>query len=43
MDCTAKKQNVSNVAEKNDTESVFIRKKVNKKYRLSATDDESEN
>ena len=43
MNYTAKKQNVSNIAEKNNTESVFIRKKINKKYRLSATDNESRN
>ena len=31
MNCMTKKQNVSNVAEKNDTESVTMRKKVSKK------------
>ena len=36
-------QNVSNVAEKNNTESVFTRKKISKKCRFSTTDDESEN
>ena len=30
-DCMTKTQDVSNVTEKNDTESVFIRKKVSKK------------
>ena len=39
----AKKQNVSNVAEKNDTESVFMRKMISKEHSLSATDDKSEN
>ena len=38
-----KKQNISNVIEKNNTESVFIKKKISKKYRFSATDNESEN
>ena len=42
-DCTVKKQKVSNVAEKNNTESVFMRKKISKKCSPSATDDESEN
>ena len=43
MNCMIKKQKVSNIAEKNDTESVLIRKKISKKYSLSATDNESEN
>ena len=42
-DCTAKKQNVSNVAEKNNTESVSTRKKTSKRYRSSAINDKSEN
>ena len=42
-DCTVKKQKVSNVVEKNDTESVFIRKKISKECSSSATDNESEN
>ena len=42
-DCTVKKQNVSNVIEKNNTESVFTKKKISKKCRFSATDDKSEN
>ena len=41
--CTVKKQKVSNIAEKNNTESVFTKKKINKKYSSSATDDELEN
>ena len=43
MNCTAKKQNVSNIVKKNNTESVFTKKKISKKYRFSATDNESEN
>ena len=42
-DCTVKKQKVSNVAEKNNTESVFMRKKISKECSLSATDNELEN
>ena len=42
-DCTVKKQKVSNVIKKNNTESVLMRKKINKECSLSATDDESEN
>ena len=42
-DCTVKKQKVSNITEKNNTESVFIRKKISKECSLSATDDKSEN
>ena len=42
-DYTTKKQNVSNIAEKNNTELVFIKKKINKTYRPSATNNESEN
>ena len=38
-----KKQKVSNVTEKNNTESVFMRKKISKECSPSATDDESEN
>ena len=38
-----KKQKVSNIVKKNDTESVFMRKKINKECSLSATDNESEN
>ena len=43
MNCTAKKQNVCNVIKKNNTESVFIKKKINKKYKFSTTDNELEN
>ena len=43
MNCTVKKQNVSNIAEKNNTESVFIRKKINKEYSFSAINNELEN
>ena len=32
-----KKQNVSNIAEKNNIKSVIIKKKVNKKYRFSVS------
>ena len=39
MDCTAKKQDVSNVIEKNDIKSVTKRKKTEKKFRSSFTDD----
>ena len=42
-DCITKKQNVSNVAEKNNTESVTMRKKVSKKWRFSATNNELKN
>ena len=42
-DCMTKKQNVSNVTEKNNTESVFTKKKISKKHRSSVTEDESEN
>ena len=42
-DCTVKKQKVSNITEKNDTESVSIKKKINKECSFSATDNESEN
>ena len=42
-DYIVKKQDVSNIAEKNNTESVFIKKKISKKYRLFATDNKSEN
>ena len=38
-----KKQKVSNIVKKNDTESVFIRKKISKEYSPSATDNELEN
>ena len=38
-----KKQKVSNVAEKNNTESVFMRKKINKEHSFSATDDKLKN
>ena len=34
-DCMAKKQDISNIAEKNNTESVFTRKKTCKKCKLS--------
>ena len=45
MNCTAKKQNVSNVIKKNDTESVTMRKKTKKEYRSSSVNDtdDSEN
>ena len=45
MNCTAKKQDVSNVIKKNDTESVIMRKKARKKYRSSSVNDtdDSEN
>ena len=43
MNCTTKTQNVSNIAEKNNTESVFTKKKISKKYRSSATDDKLKN
>ena len=39
MNCTAKKQDVNTVAEKNDTESVTKRKKTVKKYRSSSVND----
>ena len=39
LDCMTKKQNVSNVAEKNDTESVIKRKKAVKKCRSSSVND----
>ena len=42
-DCTIKKQKVSNVAEKNNTESVSTRKKISKRCSFSAINDESEN
>ena len=38
-DYMAKKQNVSNVAEKNNTELVIKRKKIEKKYRSSSVND----
>ena len=38
INCTVKKQNVSNIAEKNDTELV-IKKKTEKKYRSSSVND----
>ena len=38
MNCTAKKQNISNVAEKKDTKSV-IKKKTEKRYRSSSVND----
>ena len=38
-----KKQKISNVAEKNDTESVFMRKKISKECSFSATDNELKN
>ena len=43
MNCMIKKQKVSNVAEKDDTESVFMRKKISKECSSSVTDNESEN
>ena len=43
MNCMIKKQEVSNVVEKDDTESVFTKKKVSKECSFSATDNESEN
>ena len=43
IDYMTKKQNISNVIEKNNTESVFTRKKISKKCRFSATDNKSEN
>ena len=42
-DCIIKKQNVSNIAEKNNTESVFMRKKADKECSFSAINNESEN
>ena len=39
MNCTTKKQNVSNVTEKNDTELIIKRKKAEKKYRFSSVND----
>ena len=39
MNCTAKKQNVSNVIKKNDTESVTRKKKTEKKCRFSSDND----
>ena len=42
-DCTAKKQNVSNIVKKNNTESVFMKKKISKECSFSATNNESEN
>ena len=42
-DCTVKKQEVSNITEKNNTESVFMRKKISKKCSFSATDNELKN
>ena len=43
-DCMTKKQNISNIAEKNDIESV-TKKKIKKKYRSSSVNDsdDSEN
>ena len=38
-DCITKKQNVSNVTEKKNTESVIKRKKAVKKYRFSSVND----
>ena len=43
MNCTIKKQNVSNVIKKNNTESVFTRKKISKKCRFSTTDNKLRN
>ena len=45
MNYMIKKQNISNVTEKNNTESVTKRKKTVKKYRSSSADntDNSEN
>ena len=45
MNCTVRKQNVSNVKEKNDIKSVTKKKKAEKKYRSSSADDtdDSEN
>ena len=43
MNCITKKQKVSNIAEKNDTESVFMKKKISKKCSPFATDDELKN
>ena len=40
-DCMTKKQNVSNVAEKNDTELV-IKKKIKKKHRSSSVNNSDE-
>ena len=44
-DCTVKKQNVSNIAEKNNIKSVIKKKKIEKKYKSSFNDniDDSEN
>ena len=41
MNCTAKKQDVSNVAEKNDIKLV-TKKKIKKEYRSSSVDDSDE-
>ena len=44
MDCTAKKQNISNITEKNNIK-LITKKKIRKKYRSSSVNDsdESEN
>ena len=38
IDCTVKKQKISNIVEKNNTESVIKRKKAVKKHRSSSAD-----
>ena len=45
MNCTVKKQDVSNVTEKNDTEFIMMRKKTEKRQRSFSFDntDDSEN
>ena len=42
-DCTVKKQKVSNVAEKNNTKSVFMKKKISKECSFSAINYELKN
>ena len=43
MNCTVKKQNISNIAEKNNIKSVIIRNKVSKKHKFSAINEKLKN